>query len=510
MMHAAVHPHEPTQAGPESPERDRRAAGLLVGVATLLEDHLSRLEQYAQTWDDQERQFIRMSDKVAVESALFVLIASRVRHRVPGLAQRLDDLAALLAPLVRGRRTRDLMLRVPSSAVTLGAGHVFLQQAGYPDSLTEDLFQRALRAGAATMAERTPYRMMDVRWMLGLREAGSPPSLDDVAPLSILGGAAHPLVMASSDFYAFTHAVMYATDFGAAPLPACIDPERLRAGIDAGAACHILSEDFDLLVEMLICAASCRWAWSAHARLAWHVVLDMHERLGFLPTPGFDHTAFSALTGDAAAAHAFRGFYHTNLVFGILCAIILSQYPQAPVPPTLAPRHPDASRLRDAATRGRAAAGPILTRAGASMTRQSSDRPAPATASEALDVILGTALSMQLPSGPEHAPWVAALRDAPQGDAEIAHVLSDAAIVYSGQTGQLVSLARALFQASHRSPSVAFGCDYLLHQQAPDGLFGVSCPGDLLPEELVGAAACTMEVSEYLWLLADGLAPISA
>lgn len=300
-------------------------------------DQVRRLDANSAYWPDSGHATIRLRDKVATEAAMLLLLARRAEAACPELIPFNDALAAPLLREIRSDRLRGLILRQPHVAATLGAGSVFLSAAGHGDPAFERLIEDSLDAGFGQCVERVPYRQLDQLWTRNLL-AAAPQPLDAVLAGSILHSRAHPFYMTEADAYAVTHAILYATDFGRAPPPASLNRARLSDMVHEGIAWSVVSEDFDLLIEYLMCAACLGETGGPAARLGWHVVDRIWKGLGFLPGPTFDPQEFRARSGPAADAYACEQMYHTNFVAGMYCAMRLA----LPAPQTAAPARHDA------------------------------------------------------------------------------------------------------------------------------------------------------------------------
>jgi hypothetical protein len=305
-----------------SAKTNERAAIGLASVLNFARGHIERLDEYSVQWQTGETGAIRLVDKVATEGALLLLLARRVASEWADVDSGCAALAAELVPRIRNPRLRRLLVRSPQTAATLGAGHVFLTAAGFPDATFDELVRGALDDGFAETVERVPYRLLDQRWTRNLT-ASDRRGFDDLLSFSILRSRAHPFYMTQADAYAITHAIMYSTDFGRHRLPARLDPERVRAMVEEGLAWHILSEDFDLLVEYLICAECLGMRASPYAQFADRLVHRTWAELQFLPGPTFDPQRYRGLARKAADAYAVEHMYHTNFVGGMYCAVRL-------------------------------------------------------------------------------------------------------------------------------------------------------------------------------------------
>src|SRR3954471_14044449 len=132
-----------------SAETNERFAIALASVLKFARGHIERLDEYSLQWETGQSGAIRLVDKVATEGALLLLLARRVAGDWAGLDSACAVLAAELAPRIRSPRLRRLLVRSPQTAATLGAGHIFLTAAGFPDAIFDELVRGALDDGFA-------------------------------------------------------------------------------------------------------------------------------------------------------------------------------------------------------------------------------------------------------------------------------------------------------------------------------------------------------------------------
>jgi hypothetical protein len=342
---------------------------------------LGKLDDYAAHWSSNDEGVIRLSDKFVTEAALLLLLSRRAEPVADALTDPNDRLADRLGPLIRNERLRGMLITTPQSAATLGAGHIFLTVSGNADPHFEALVKSALDDGFGETVERVPYRQLDQRWTRNLQRHDALP-VDDLLSHSILNSRAHPFYMTQGDAYAVTHAVMYATDFGRNALPLSLDRNRVHDMILSGLAWHIVSQDFDLLIEYLMCAECVGLRDSAHAQFGWHVVRRLWDQIGFVPGPTFDAAHFRTLQGVRQDSYAVEHMYHTNFVLAMYCAVRLAM-------------------------------------GGASVAETfaaDDDR-------DEIELLLGAALSIEGTRSCPEAPWFAALDDAPIPDPLLVPVL---------------------------------------------------------------------------------------
>ena len=401
----------------------------LAAQLSFAAEQVRHLDDNAGYWPDSGHATIRLRDKVATEAAMLLLLARRAEAACPALTAFNDALAAPLIREIRSPRLRDLILRHPHVAATLGAGSVFLSAAGHSDPAFDLLIEDTLDAGFGNSVERVPYRQLDQLWTRNLL-AAAPQPLDPVLAGSILHSRAHPFFMTEADAYAVTHAILYATDFGHAAPPRSLDRARLADMVREGIAWTLLSEDFDLLIEYLMCAACLGEGDSPAARLGWHVVDRIWTQLGFLPGPTFDPARFRALSGPAADAYACEQMYHTNFVAGMYCAMRLS-LPAAP----------------SAAT-----------------------QPASHDGHDALERLLATGLAIAGTRMRPESPWFRALDTAPIDDAALAAILWDGVAIEAVRHGDRAIMDRLARDAGLSTGRTAHELHWLLDRLDGAGL----------------------------------------
>ncbi len=374
----------------------------LTGLLQMICEQLQRLDEYAAIWSAADEGVIRFVDKIATEAALLLMLSRRVESGHVQLAAANDALAILLEPLVRSERLHGLLVNVPQTAATLGAGHIFLREAGCPNAEFEELVQTALDDGFGETVERVSYRQLDQRWTRNLGNPGKH-CIDDLMPASILCSRAHPFYMTQADAYAVTHAVMYATDFGRLQFPEFVDPVRVREHVLGGIAWHLFSQDFDLLLEYLLCAECTGLRETAHAVFGWHVVRRLWDEIGFVAGPTFDGAHCRELSGIAREAYIFEHMYHTNFVAGMLLAVRLENQNQYVATPAI-----------------------------------------PASDRDQIEQLIGVALSIKETSSCVRSPWFSALDDPPLADAALAPLLWEAAQIEAVRRGDWATSGRLM------------------------------------------------------------------
>jgi hypothetical protein len=334
---------------PAEVEAERHELHARLGsILELVERNLARLDSYLPFWrridEAHPNRVGRLEDKVASEASLLLLLVRRLPPELrAGLDAVVDRVAARLQPLVRNDRFRAEILENPERAASFGVGHLYLANAGYVDPAWDEIVIPPIRDGFAETRDLPPHRILERLWIREL--AGMPfdeARARDAARLSIVAGRAHPILMTQGDAYAYTHGLMYASDFGRRTVDPFFDEAEVGAVVGACIAWTLVEPDFDLVAEFLLCETFLGRGWSDQATFAWGTLRAVWDRLGFVPGPTFDEEAFSVLAGDDRRAYAFKEMYHANVVVGALCTSLLADGAEAVS--RSSPRRSDSSR----------------------------------------------------------------------------------------------------------------------------------------------------------------------
>lgn len=150
------------------------------------------------------------------------------------------------------------------------------------------------------------------------------------------------------DIYAFTHAVMYASDLGGRRITLPRRSAAIAADADAALAYSLDSNDFDLAAEVLLTWPMLGLAWRPAAIFAFRVLASVEDSIGFLPGLTFDRSRYQALSGDERSRFVLATSYHPAYIMGFLCAVALrhGRCPPAAVPPARRSRGAGAAILR--------------------------------------------------------------------------------------------------------------------------------------------------------------------
>jgi hypothetical protein len=262
-------------------------------------------------------------EKVVAETAMLLYSASVAIH-FSDIAKRVDRIGRLLVPYARSQQTLLNIALHPSLCIDYAIPHILLTKLGYSDQDFDDFLKCCLSSQSRNGHERPPFASMEQNWIksiwlsdTNLRE-WKPTLRKSVLyrPIDILGGL-------HQDAYAFTHLVMYCTDFGFRspifPRPKVIILSEAQSLL---AKC-LDNEDYDLAAELVLAWPLSGSGWSAAATFCFHVLAHVEDRVGVLPAKITRPDRLEKLKGKERTNYALGTGYHTALVMGLLSAACL-------------------------------------------------------------------------------------------------------------------------------------------------------------------------------------------
>ena len=258
--------------------------------------------------------------KVVAEAGILLRCAALASAGDRVLAEAVDALAIRLAPLARGEAVLVRLCSEPACAIEHATAHLYLADIGHRDDAFGRFLQEILDGECAGGAERLPNHALEHHWLEQIRSGAARTRQVDAALLAAtcVGAPLDVLGASTLDLYAFTHAVLYATDMGrrGAPWPRPVD--EIAAEAQAALAAALDADNFDLAAELLWTWPMLGLPWSPAANFAFQVLVQAQDDHGFLPGPQY---------ADLAPAQRDEGMlrtsYHANVVLGILCAVAL-------------------------------------------------------------------------------------------------------------------------------------------------------------------------------------------
>jgi hypothetical protein len=262
------------------------------------------------------------TDKVVAETALLCLSVVRLPDE-PRLAARARSLAAHLEPHARNLRVQTAMMYRPFRARDLAIPHRCLEAMGLPDEAFERFVRATLTSETALSLERVPHRDLEQRWTDRLGEARplEPWTWAHTAleqPIPTLTGS-------RDDLYAFTHAVLYASDFCLHSIQPCREARAVLRDVDSALASTLDDDDLDLVGELLLTWVALRVPFSPTARFAFFALCQIEDRVGVVPSLALTADAYHQQAPDAAEAYALASSYHPAYVMGLVCAQLLTR-----------------------------------------------------------------------------------------------------------------------------------------------------------------------------------------
>ena len=261
-------------------------------------------------------------DKIIAETAILLrAVASLPTSVAPDLVRRARALARTLLPHARHARVLVGIALHPAVARDYAVAHLSLASMGYPDARIDRALAESVAAPTAGARERFPYRELEQGWLAWLG-GGAPPTDEAIERTSLVTGV-DLLTGSRDDVYAFTHAVMYATDFGlrAARLPR--PTEDVLATAESALAGALDDDDFDVAGELLFAWPCLGAEWSAMSSLAFGVLARVEDEVGVLPSLGIDRAEYERQPPGTRGHYVAAVAYHTAYVMGILCASVL-------------------------------------------------------------------------------------------------------------------------------------------------------------------------------------------
>jgi hypothetical protein len=281
-------------------------------------------------------------EKVISETALLLLAASATPHHNEVIA-RIREVAQLLIPYARSERMLLGVCLEPALAMDYAQAHICLSRLGYMDEGFDTLLRQSMNSHARTVRERVPHRVLEQEWLTetwsnsrpSLRKSTPATALHSVLnqPMDLVGGS-------REDIYAFTHALMYVSDFNVWPRRLPRSRAVILAEAEAALARCLDEQDYDLGGEVLLAWPLTGRSWNAAAAFGFRVLAHVEDRAGFLPAPSTRLQRLNELEGDARTDYLLATAYHTAFVMGLLCAASLQagRTPPAQIPARAAVR----------------------------------------------------------------------------------------------------------------------------------------------------------------------------
>lgn len=268
--------------------------------------------------------------KFAAETALLLYAAKVAASDDDAVCALVHEVADQVAPYVRSEELLTMMRLRPTDAPELSTGHTCLTGLGHRDPDFDHALAELLEHAPPVVPERVPWKSLEADWWarvggvlprVGTRDA-------DLERTGLLQGL-DALLARRQDIYAFTHGLMYLTDFGRHPATL---PGRAGAIVDdadAALARCLDDDDFDLAGELLLTWPYLKASRTATADFALNVLTRVDDDLGFLPSLSLRIDQLEELDPEEQTYALFGEAYHTIYVMGFVAAAML--LPAGPV-----------------------------------------------------------------------------------------------------------------------------------------------------------------------------------
>lgn len=237
---------------------------------------------------------------------------------------RVSEVATMLALQAR---TETVLLRAalhPSLAEGMAVSHVLLTRLGHPDPRADTVLAACVGSLGSRGHELPPYGVLEKLWIRDLW--GVPVAAEAWRQVLQDSGLATPLDFVGGlreDSYAFTHALMYCTDFGARKRQMPRPNSALLADARILLAVCLDGGDYDLAGEVLMAWPFLDEPWCAAANFAFMVLARVEDEAGLLPGGTTNVARLHSYSGDRRQKYALGTAYHTAYVMGMLCAVSL-------------------------------------------------------------------------------------------------------------------------------------------------------------------------------------------
>ena len=269
----------------------------------------------------------RIAQKVVAETAMLLYAVAPLRATHPEVETASARLASRLVPLARGTEVQAAVCLDPGKALDHAMAHILLDRLGHPDAAFDTLLQGAQQTGRLLGPERLPHRLVEQAWLEQIWPHGAPSQrrLSEAVAASALGRPLDALKASRADIYAFTHALLYATDMGRRPLASARRRRDIEADALVALGFALDAEDCDLTVEVLWTWPMLGLRWHPAALFALKGLIERQDSLGCLPGIGFEAQRIAGVSAEQRERHVRETCYHTVYVMGFLCAVASRQ-----------------------------------------------------------------------------------------------------------------------------------------------------------------------------------------
>lgn len=265
-------------------------------------------------------------EKVVAETAMLLFCVASVPDVERELRGRIQKITTLLTTLARSERMLAGLCAHPEVAYDIAVAHAVVSRLGYPNTHVDALLRECVAIHSDFGPERLPVCKLGKEWLARVWGSWTATYFEQgLLARSILGRPLDLLGATRFDVYSFTHAIIYATDFGGRQPRFPRSKSLIAVDADAALGLSLDIDDLDVTSELLMTWPMLALAWSPTATFAFNIVSSAYDEIGFLPGPTFESKCYEASTLDARVPYVFATSYHTTYVMGMLCAAALRE-----------------------------------------------------------------------------------------------------------------------------------------------------------------------------------------
>lgn len=265
------------------------------------------------------------SEKVIAETAFLLLAVHKISETYKELKDRIAVIALQLIPLARSEKVLVEICLQPALAMEYAHAHICLTKIGLPDEKFDKILNASLQSSASDGRERLPYRMLEQEWIKKQWTNGNdePDILRKIIGSTALNQTIDFLHGTRDDIYAFTHALIYVSDFNRSSWLLPGGRTRILEEAEIMLARCLDEQDYDLAGEVLLAWPLIGKTWSAVATFAFAVLASVEDIAGFLPTQATRIDTYRQQEGINQKKYLHGTAYHTVYVMGLLCSASL-------------------------------------------------------------------------------------------------------------------------------------------------------------------------------------------
>jgi hypothetical protein len=270
--------------------------------------------------------------KVVAESTMLLRSAAFLLQTDDEAADLIDQLARHLVPYARRESVLVALCRDPARALDNATAHIHLRALGYQNQPFDRLLAEILE-NEDIGGERLPNHDLERLWLKNIWSGVSqrPMVEADLLGRTCIARPLDALGSATSDLYAFTHVVLYASDMGRRPIELPRPASEIVADAEAALAAALDADNFDLAAELLWTWPMLGLPWSPPAIFGFALLAEIQDIHGFLPGPGYSARDCADLHEDQRDDYVLRTSYHATFVMGFLCLAALQAGLSPPV-----------------------------------------------------------------------------------------------------------------------------------------------------------------------------------